>query len=93
MAGIATALAVNPGLPGAWRDDQGALAELPPVTWKNKTMAALATIAVVGHQLPLLGDGARTAPGVSPLRAFVTGQLRSMLQARKYRSWMARPAA
>ncbi len=93
MAGIATALAVNPGLPLAWRAGQGALAELPPITWKNKTMAALATMAVVGHQLRLLGDGARPAPGVSPLKAFVLGQLRNMYLAHKYKTWMTRPAA
>ncbi len=88
MAGIATALAVNPALPLAWRADKDAMAELPPVAWKNKSMAALATMAVVGHQLRLLGDGVSTAPGVSPLRAFVAGQLRSTFQAWKYRSWM-----
>jgi 2,4-dienoyl-CoA reductase-like NADH-dependent reductase (Old Yellow Enzyme family) len=89
MAGIATALAVNPGLPLAWRSDKAAVAELPPVGWNNKTMAALATMAVVGHQLRLLGDGAQPAPGVSPLWAFVVGQLRSMQQGYKYRAWMA----
>jgi len=93
MAGIGTALAVNPGLPLAWRADKGALAELPAVTWKNKTMAALATMALVGHQLRLLGDGAKPAPGVSPLRAFLVGQLRNMHLGYKYRAWMARSRA
>ena len=92
MAGIATALAVNPALPNAWRENRRDVAELPPVGWKNKTMAALATMAVVGHQLRLLGNGARTAPGVSPLRAFVASQLRATLQAYKYKGWMARSA-
>lgn len=93
VAGIATALAVNPALPLAWRGDKAALAELAPVTWKNKTMAALATMAVVGYQLRLLGDGAQPAPGVSPVWAFVAGQLRAMLQGYRYRGWMARQAA
>jgi 2,4-dienoyl-CoA reductase-like NADH-dependent reductase (Old Yellow Enzyme family) len=90
MAGIGTALAVNPALPLAWRDDATVLAELPAVRWKNKSMAALATMAVVTHQLRLLSNGARPAPGVSPLRAFVAKQLRSMLLAYRYRAWMAR---
>jgi 2,4-dienoyl-CoA reductase-like NADH-dependent reductase (Old Yellow Enzyme family) len=93
MAGIGTALAVNPALPNAWRSDASVVAELPPVGWKNKTMAALATMAVVKHQLRLLSEGARTSPGVSPLRAFVAGQLRSMLLSYKYRAWMTRRAA
>ncbi|MES2016878.1 MAG: NADH:flavin oxidoreductase/NADH oxidase family protein [Pseudomonadota bacterium] len=90
MAGIATALAVNPALPLAWRTDRAALAALPPVAWKNKTLAALATMAVVKHQLRLLSQGKKSAPGVSPLAAFVIGQLRSAFMARKYRAWMAR---
>ena len=93
MAGIATALAVNPGLPLAWRGDKDAVAELPPVTWKNKTMGALATMAVVGHQLRLLGDGAQPAPGVSPLWAFVAGQWRAMRLASRYKAWMGRSPA
>jgi len=93
MAGIATALAVKPDLPLAWRSDKSAVAGLPPVRWKNKTMAGLATMALVTHQLRRLGDGARTAPGVSPLWAFVAGQWRSMRQARQYRAWMTRSPA
>jgi 2,4-dienoyl-CoA reductase-like NADH-dependent reductase (Old Yellow Enzyme family) len=89
MAGIATALAVNPGLPLAWRTDPGAVAELPPVGWKNKTMAALATMAVVGHQLRRLGDGASPAPGVAPLWALLVNQWLGMRLGAKYRAWMA----
>lgn len=93
MAGIATALAVNPGLPLAWRADQGALAELPPITWEKKTMAALATMAVVGHQLRLLGDAPGRRRAFPQLKAFVLGQLRNMYLAHKYKAWMTRPAA
>jgi len=89
MAGIGTALAVNPALPNDWRSDADAVAELPPVTWKNKTMAALATMAVVKHQLRLLSRGARPAPGVSPLRALLMSQLRSAVAAFRYKRWMA----
>lgn len=89
MAGLATALAVNPALPRAWRADRAAIAQLPPVTWSNKTLAALATMAVVKHQLGLLSEGKAPAPGVSPLRAFAFGQLRAFFMARKYRAWMA----
>jgi 2,4-dienoyl-CoA reductase-like NADH-dependent reductase (Old Yellow Enzyme family) len=89
VAGLATALAVNPALPLAWRKDQGAIGELPPVSWKNKTMAALATMAVVKHQLLRLSEGKLPAPDVSPLKAFALGQLRTFFLARKYRAWMA----
>ncbi|MFL6656635.1 MAG: NADH:flavin oxidoreductase/NADH oxidase family protein [Massilia sp.] len=89
MAGLGTALAVNPALPNAWKQDQAASAELPPVSWKNKTMAALATMAVVKYQLRRVSEGAAPKPGVSPLMAFVVSQFRTMRLARKYRAWMA----
>jgi 2,4-dienoyl-CoA reductase-like NADH-dependent reductase (Old Yellow Enzyme family) len=89
MAGIATALAVNPALPNAWRKDRAAIAELPAVMWKNKTMAALATMAVVKHQLGRLSLGQAPAPGVSPLKAFALAQLKAFFLTRKYRAWMA----
>ncbi|MES2319164.1 MAG: NADH:flavin oxidoreductase/NADH oxidase family protein [Pseudomonadota bacterium] len=89
MAGLGTALAVNPALPQAWRADRGAVAELPAVAWKNKTMAALATMAVVKHQLQRVSMGKLPAPQVSPLKAFALGQLKSFFLSRKYRAWMA----
>ena len=89
MAGIGTALAVNPELPKTWWRDQSATAEIPAVTWKDKPLAALANMAVVKYQLRLLSKGASPAPEVSPLKALAIGQLRTLVLAHKYRQWMA----
>ena len=89
MAGIGTALAINPELPATWRRGQGAAVELPPIRWKDKPLAALANMAVVKYQLRRLGKGARPAPTVSPLRALLIGELRTFILAYKYRRWIA----
>ncbi len=89
MAGIGTALAVNPQLPNVWRRDQNASAELPPIKWKNKPIAALANMAVVKYQLRRLSDGASPTPNVPALWALMVGQLRTLILARKYRRWVA----
>jgi 2,4-dienoyl-CoA reductase-like NADH-dependent reductase (Old Yellow Enzyme family) len=94
FAGLATALAVEPALPRAWRDGRAADAALPAVRWKRKPLAALATMALVKFQMRQLSRGRATQPGVSPIRALLVDQIRSARLARQYRRWMqARQAA
>lgn len=47
MVGVATALALNPSLPNAWREGQSTDGLRPVVAIKDKVMAALATMAMV----------------------------------------------
>ena len=89
LAGIATALAIDPKLPNAWRNGQDKSAALPPITWKNKMMAALATMAVVKFQMKRLSQGRRTHPEVSPLRALVLQQIMAASQTKTYRRLMS----
>jgi hypothetical protein len=92
MAGIATALALQPDLPNAWKASRDPRPELPPIRWKNKTLAALATMSVVKYQLFRLGRDLPPAPAVSPLKALLIGQLKAECQTRAYRRWMASSA-
>src|SRR5690606_33302709 len=71
MAGIATALAIEPALPRQWQAGQNSTAELPPIRWKRKALASLAYMAAVKYQLRRLSQGRRPNPGVSPLRALL----------------------
>ncbi|MEQ6330819.1 NADH:flavin oxidoreductase/NADH oxidase family protein [Pseudomonas chengduensis] len=89
MVGMATALAIEPGLPARWR--AGDDIAVPPVvvSWKNRALAAAATQAVVKKQLVLLGSGKPSNAQTSPLLALVGSQLRQRLQARRYRRWVA----
>ncbi len=88
MAGIATALAIEPQLPRDWRAGKDTTAALPPIPWKNKMFASLAYMACVKFQMRRLSRGRKTHPGVSPLWALIVQQVMSSRQAKQYRRWM-----
>jgi len=71
MVGIATALAIDPNLPNKWRQGQNVAPELKPITWDNKTLASLASMATVKFQLRRLSLGKKPTPKVSPLWALL----------------------
>jgi len=89
MAGIATALAVEPNLPRHWREGRDSHPQLPPIRWKKKPLAALATMAVVKFQLKRLSEGRRTKPEVSPAWALLLDRLFIGKRTRQYRREMA----
>jgi 2,4-dienoyl-CoA reductase-like NADH-dependent reductase (Old Yellow Enzyme family) len=93
IAGIATALAIEPGLPRAWREGRDSQPLMQPVGWKNKMLAALATMAMVKFQLRRLSLGRPPRPTVSPLLALVQDQVRLARRTGQYRKWIARQAA
>lgn len=88
VAGLGTALAIQPQLPNLWKAGGDPRPENPTIRWKNKAVASLATMAVVKHQLSRLSRGRPPAPAVSPLRALLIGQLKTARLTRKYRHWM-----
>ena len=93
MVGIGTALAIDPLLPRDWRLGKDGAPQLPPITWKNKTLASLANMAVVKFQLRRLSRGQGPDPKVSPLRALILQQAATAFRTRQYRRWVAqRPA-
>jgi hypothetical protein len=89
MAGIATALAVNPQLPHEWREGRDSQPRLWPITWKNKVLASLGYMAMVKFQLRQLSRGRLPQPNVSPLRALLLERWLSARRTRQYRRWMA----
>jgi 2,4-dienoyl-CoA reductase-like NADH-dependent reductase (Old Yellow Enzyme family) len=93
MAGIATALAIAPNLPNEWRTGIDSTAELPPITWKNKVLASVATMSLVKFQMRRLSRGRAPNPHVSPLWAFLVSQVMASQQTKRYRRWMANRAA
>lgn len=93
MAGIATALAIEPNLPRNWQLGRSDAPKLKPITWKNKPVASSAHMAAVRYQLVRLSRRRRTAPNVSPLWALVTSQISAKCDTRQYRRWMAERTA
>lgn len=87
LAGMATALALVPDLPAQWRAGQAARAEATPVRWKDKTMAALASMSMVKRRLWALGSGRSGTRHYSPLFSTLLVMARTKLLTRRYRQW------
>ena len=88
MAGIATALAIEPNLPRNWRLGRGDAQTLKPIAWKNKPLASTAHMAAVKYQLTRLSRNRTTAPKVSPVWALILSQFDGRRRAKRYRRWM-----
>ena len=90
VAGIGTALAQVPDLPLQWRAGRTPAALPPPVNWKDKTMTALATTALVKRRMLALAAGDFTVRRYSPLFTLIVDQLKGLLLAKRYRAWLQR---
>ncbi|MBI6944602.1 NADH:flavin oxidoreductase/NADH oxidase family protein [Pseudomonas putida] len=89
MAGIATALAIDPTLPKRWQGGQAsATAQLQPIRWKRKAFAALAYMALVKMQMRRLAAGSRAKGQAWPLRAVLLEQWCTLRRVRQYRRMM-----
>lgn len=89
VAGLGTALAMNPDLPGQWQSGLSVSAVRPQIGWKNKVLVGVATMAVVRRQLQRLGQGLAPRPGVSPALTLLLDQWRTRRLTRRYRDWRA----
>lgn len=90
MAGMGTALAIEPNLPNQWKQGKATAPELRPIEWKNKTLGSLANMAAVKFQLRKLSQGKAPDPKVSPLWALILQQAAMVRRTRQYKSRMAR---
>lgn len=88
MVGMATALAISPDLPKAWRQGTPSAPVLRPITWRNKVLASVAYMAMVKHQLRRLSLGKRSRPSVHPALALVQEQLDAAVRTWQYRRWL-----
>jgi len=88
MAGIATAMAIEPGLVRHWREGRHSEPQLPPIRWKRKALAALANMAVVRFQMARLSQGRKPHPEVSALWALIRDRLYLSRRTRQYRQAM-----
>ncbi|AMT69456.1 NADH:flavin oxidoreductase/NADH oxidase family protein [Mycobacteroides immunogenum] len=89
MVGIGTALAVTPDLAHRWREGLGATAVLRAVTWKNKQLAAAASMAMVRYQLRRMAKGDNPAPRVPAAWALAMDQRVQRRALRNYARWLA----
>ncbi|MCH5671486.1 NADH:flavin oxidoreductase/NADH oxidase family protein [Streptomyces gilvus] len=88
VIGMGTALAFDPDLPSRWTRDDTAHVELSPVTWKDRTLAAAATMARVTRQFRRLAVGRAPKPTSSPLLSLLAVQRNESRALRSYRPWL-----
>ena len=75
MIGIGRALAFAPSLVNTWKENTNFKAELPDVKWKDKTMSAMATMAITKRQLKRIGKGLQPKLNSSPLFSLIKDQI------------------
>lgn len=88
MAGIATALTLEPQLLKHWREGRDPNPQLKPIQWQRKPLASLATLAVVRDQMRRLSRGHQPKPKVAPCLALVRDQWFIARRTRQYRASM-----
>ena len=88
MAGIATALTLEPQLIKHWREGRDLNPQLKPIDWKRKPLASLATLAVVRGQMRRLSRGRLPNPKVIPWLALACDQWLIARRTRQYRAAM-----
>ena len=90
MVGVATALALRPELPDAWFAGKDLEAMPVAVSWKDKGMAGLASMALVKRRLRAIAAGEGAPRAYSPLFTLVADQLRTQGLVKRYRAWAGR---
>lgn len=85
LVGMASALAMCPELPTIWQTNPVHEGDIPKVSWKDKTLAGLATMAIVKRQLRRIGRGKATKPKLSPVWSLLTDQIRAAKLTKRYR--------
>lgn len=89
LVGLGTALAMTPDLPRRWQAGEPAVAPRPNVSWKDKALASLATMALVRRQLQRMAAGRAPQARAAAAWALITDQLRARRLTRRYRAWRA----
>lgn len=90
IIGMGTALAMNPSLPNDWKKDDQLSAHDPKVQWKDKTLSAIATMAVIKRQLQRMGEGKPPKPKASPIFSLISDRIRLNKLTKRYQDYLAR---
>jgi hypothetical protein len=81
-------MAFNPELANMWAKTPDMLGFIPSVKWKNKTLSALATMAIVRRQLQRLGKSKKPKPNSSPLLSLIMDRVRLARLTKRYRKYV-----
>ena len=75
LVGLASALAITPDLAKKWQQEWTYSGVIPHCTWKDKSLASLANMAMVRRQLRRLGNNITTLRDPSPLWSLILDML------------------
>lgn len=89
IVGMGTALAMNPALPNDWKKDGSLSAHNPMVQWKDKTLSAVATMAVIKCQLQHMGKAKPPKPNASPILSLLSDRIRLSKLTKRYQRYLA----
>lgn len=84
LVGLATALAMRPDLPNHWRKAPDYQAPKPQVLWQNKSLQALAVMAMIKRNLHRIGRGKMPKVTMSPVVSLIKDQLRKVRLTKRY---------
>ncbi|MGP9518181.1 NADH:flavin oxidoreductase/NADH oxidase family protein [Psychrobacter sp. AOP7-C1-14] len=93
VVGMGTALAMNPSLPNDWKNDSSLSAHNPVVRWKDKTLSAVATMAVIKRQLQHMGQGKSSKPNTSPIFSLISDRIRIRKLTKRYHYYLNKYSA
>jgi 2,4-dienoyl-CoA reductase-like NADH-dependent reductase (Old Yellow Enzyme family) len=85
LVGMASALALAPDLPNQWLSSVDVDGEIPEVTWKDKTLSGLATMAIIKRNLRRLGNNQSPLKNASPALSLILDQVRKAKLTKRYR--------
>ena len=85
LAGIATALAYKPDLVNIWHKQPEFIPAAPNVQIKDKTIAGLATMALVKRQIRRMGKGKAAKENASAVFTLICDQIRSLKLTKRYK--------
>lgn len=89
LAGLATALAYQPNLGNVWHSDPDFVPPQPNVGLKDKTLAGLATMALVKRQIRRVGKGKGVKANASAVFTLIIDQIRAAKLTKRYRKRFA----
>ena len=75
LVGLASALAITPDLAKKWQQEWAYSGIIPHCSWKDKSLASLANMAMVRRQLRRLGNNLTTLRNPSPLWSLILDML------------------
>lgn len=87
LVGMASALAYTPDLPNQWLEHPDRIGFIPSVNWRDKTLSALAVMALIKLQLRRLSLGKLPKKQSWPSFALLRDQLRLAKLTKRYRKY------